>query len=127
MTLAEFLIAQQNAREAIAPLKSVADDTNAEITLRIHAWVEMGRAHLWIGEPEKGRYSAIKLAETLGPQHADAIAGCNLVRGIQDTNAKRYGRARDEFRLAISSAPESIYAKEAADRLAKVPETGTPR
>jgi hypothetical protein len=127
MALAEFLIAQENAREAIAPLKAVADDEKADLATRVHAWVEMGRAHLWIGEPEKGRYASIRLADTLGPKTADAIAGCNLIRGIQDTNAKRFGRARDEFELAISSAPTSAYAREASVRLAQLPPREAPR
>ncbi len=58
---------------------------------------------------------------TLGPTSPEAMAGGNLVRGEQDTRAKRYDRAREELTAAVAAAPQSPYGREAADALAKLP------
>jgi hypothetical protein len=81
----------------------------------------MARAHLWIGEPEKARHEAKDLIATLGPTASEAIAGGNLVLGLQDITAKRYELARREFQAAIAAAPQSAYAAAAADELANLP------
>jgi tetratricopeptide (TPR) repeat protein len=124
MDLAAFFLAHQNDREAIPPLDALAHNANADLAARVHAWVEAGRAHLRIGEPEKARHSAQQLIATLGPTSPDAIAGGNLVRGLQDTRAKRFDRAADELRAAIAAAADSAYGKEAAELLAKLPGGG---
>jgi hypothetical protein len=121
LALADFLLAQTNAREAISPLETVAHNEAADTKLRVRAWVELVRAHFWIAEPEKGRHEANDLIAILGPKTADARAGGNLVLGIQDANAKRMAVARREFETAIAAAPESVYAKQAAEALAKFP------
>ena len=121
MALADFLLAHHNDEQAIPHLKQVAEDERAELPLRVRAWTALGRAHLWIIEPEKARYSAQALITTLGPRSPDAIAGGNLVRGLQDTRAKRYGRAREEFSGAVAASPDSPYGREAADLLGKLP------
>ena len=113
MDLAAFLLAHDNDQQALAPLDSVAHDQSADLPIRIQAWVAAGKAHLWIGEPEKARHSAQALIATLGPQSPDAIAGGNLVRGLQDKRAKRYDRAQDEFVAAVAASPASIYGKQA--------------
>jgi hypothetical protein len=119
--LAEFLLARRNAREAVSHLEAVARDEKAGTTLRVRAWVELARAHSWIAEPEKGRHEANDLIAILGPKTPDALAGGNLVLGLQDANAKRAALARREFQAAIAAAPESVYAKQAAVALAKLP------
>lgn len=119
--LADFLVTHGNSRDAIPHYKALADNKSIDLALRVRAWTEMGRAHLWIGEPEKGRYSAQALIDTLGPSTPDAIAGGNLVRGIQDYNAKRYDRSRLEFEAAVAASPKSNYAAEAAAGLVKLP------
>jgi hypothetical protein len=121
LALADFLLAQTNAREAISHLETVAHDEAAGTKLRVRAWVELVRAHFWIAEPEKGRHEANDLIAILGPKTADALAGGNLVLGIQDENAKRVAVARREFEAAIAAAPESVYAKQAAEALATFP------
>jgi hypothetical protein len=121
MALADFLLDHQNDREAIPHLKFVADDAAADLPTRVRAWVSLGRAHLWVGEPEKARYSAQALIDTLGLQAPEAVAGGNLVRGLQDTKAKRFDRAHDELAAAVAAAPASPYGREAAELLAKLP------
>jgi hypothetical protein len=119
--LADFLLTQKNAREAISPLEAVAHNEATDTKLRVRAWVELVRAHFWIAEPEKGRHEANDLIAILGPMTADARAGGNLILGIQDANTKRMAVARSEFETAIAAAPESVYAKQAAEALAKFP------
>jgi hypothetical protein len=121
LDLADFLLAQHNAREAVPRLESVAHSESADTTLRVRAWVELARAHLWIAEPEKGRHEAEDLMATLGPKTAEALAGGNLVMGLQDANAKRAGLARQELGAAVAAAPASDYAEQANEALAKLP------
>ena len=119
--LAEFLLAQRNAREALPYLDDLASSDSLLLADRVNAWVAMARAHLWIGEPEKARHEAKDLIATLGPTASEAIAGGNLVLGLQDITAKRYELARREFQAAIAAAPQSAYAAAAADELANLP------
>jgi len=122
--LADFLLAHQNDREAISYLAELAGSDLAEPTDRIDAWVSMARAHLWIGEPEKARHEAKDLIATLGPTLPEAIAGGNLVLGLQDIAARRYQLARREFEYAITAAPQSTYAASAGDELPRLPKEG---
>jgi hypothetical protein len=115
--LAEFLLAQHNAWEAIPHLASVAHSGTADTNLRVKAWVELARAHLWIAEPEKARHEASDLMAVLGPKSPSALAGGKLVYAVDDARGKRLALAREEFRAVIAAAPESGYAKEAADAL----------
>ncbi len=124
LKLADFFRSHDNAREAIPHFAAVAHSETAETGLRIRAWVDLARAHLWIAEPEKGRHEASDLIATLGPKAPAAIAGGKLVFGIQDANAKRTALARSEFEEAIRAAPDSIYAGEATQALAKLPKEG---
>lgn len=119
--LANFFLAQQNAREAIPLLETVARTEAANTTLRISAWANLARAHLWVAEPEKGRHEAAALIAVLGPRSAEARAAGNYVLGIQDAAARRTARARQEFEIAINAAPDSPYAKQAAAALAMLP------
>jgi hypothetical protein len=121
LALADFLLAHQNAREAIFHLSMLASFKDNDPARRIRAWVELARAHLWIAEPEKGRHEANDLIATLGPKFPEARSGGNLVLGMQDTNGKRFSVARQEFEAAIAAAPDSEYAKQAAEALAKLP------
>jgi tetratricopeptide (TPR) repeat protein len=119
--LANFLLAQQNTRQAIPHFEAVAFNETADTDLRIQAWVKLAKAHLWISEPEKGRHQSENLISTLGQKTGTAIAGGYLVLGIQDANAKRLTLAREEFEKAIAAAPASAYGKQAAEELAKLP------
>ena len=58
LQLADFLLAQKNAREAIAHLEVLARNEAADTGLRVRAWVELARAHFWTIEAEKGRHEA---------------------------------------------------------------------
>jgi hypothetical protein len=122
--LAQFLLAQQNAREAIPRLESIAHSESVAPGRRVQAWVELARAHLWIAEPEKGRHEAEALIAVLGSNTPEARAGGNLVLGTQDANAKRFALARQELSAAIADAPGSDYARQASDALAKIPREG---
>ena len=124
LQLADFLLSHQNAREAIPHLAAVAGSEAADPARRVRAWVELARAHLWIAEPEKARHEAEDLIAALGPKIAEARAGGNLVLGMQDANAKRIAVARRELDAAIAAAPESEYARQAAEALAKFPGEG---
>jgi hypothetical protein len=124
LQLADFLLSHQNAREAIPHLAAVAGSEAADPARRVRAWVELARAHLWIAEPEKARHEAEDLIAALGPKIAEARAGGNLVLGMQDANAKRMAVARQELDAAIAAAPESEYARQAAEALAKFPGEG---
>lgn len=124
MQLADFLLAHHNEQQAIPHVEDVARDDAADVSVRVRAWVALGRAHLWVVEPEKARHAAQALMAALGPRSADAIAGGNLVRGLQDTKAKRYDRAGEELRAAVAAAPDSDYGREAAELLAKLPGGG---
>ena len=90
--------------------------------MRVQAWVALARAHLWIAEPEKGRHAAKDLIAVLGPKTPEALAGGDLVLGLQDTNGKRTSLARAEFEAAVSAAPNSIFAQQAAEALAQLPQ-----
>jgi uncharacterized protein (TIGR02996 family) len=124
LNLADFLLDHHNAREAIASLASVAGSESVETSVRVRASVARARAHLWIAEPEKGRHVADDLIATLGQKSPEARAGGSLVLGLQDANAKRVALARREFEEAIAAAPESVYAKQAADAISKLPGVG---
>ncbi len=119
--LANFLLAQQNEHEAIPHLEIVARNEAADLTLRIRAWTALARAHLWVAEPEKGRHEAEGLITILGPKTADARAAGDLILGIQDATAKRAALARREFGEATLAAPDSVYGRQAAEELAKLP------
>jgi hypothetical protein len=121
MRLADFLLGQSNAREAIPHLEVVAHNEAADTTVRVHAWVELARAHFWIAENEKGRHEANDLMARLGPKTPNARAGGNLVLGMQDSNPRRMALARRELEAAIAAAPNSDYARQAAEALAKLP------
>jgi hypothetical protein len=110
---AHFLLVHHNAREAIPYLKALSESETVSTKLRIDAWVSLARAHLWVAEPEKGRHEAKALIATLGPLDPAAIAGGNLVLGLQDAAAKRFSLARREFETAIAAAPGSTYAAKA--------------
>jgi tetratricopeptide (TPR) repeat protein len=120
LTLADFLLSRNNAREAIPHLAAVARSESAEPRERIEAWVKLGRAHLWIAETEKARNEAKDLIALMGPQFAEARAGGNLVLGLHATFQKRPAVARQYFQAAIAAAPDSEYAKQAAEALAKL-------
>jgi hypothetical protein len=122
--LATFLLGQQNAREAIPYLTDIAAAESMMTADRINAWVAMARAHLWIGEPEKARHEAKDLIATLGPADPQAIAGGNLVLGLQDIAAKRFVLARQEFETAIAAAPDSAYSTSAKEALSQLPKEG---
>ena len=124
LNLADFLLAHQNAREAIPLLAAVAHLESVETSVRVRAWVALARAHLWIAEPEKGRHEAQDLMATLESKTPEARAGGNLVLGLQDAKGKRYALARREFEDAIAAAPGSVYAKQAAEEAAKLPGGG---
>lgn len=119
--LADFLLAHHDEQQAIPHLEHVAHDEAADVSVRVRAWVALGRAHLWVVEPEKARHAAQALMATLGPRSAEAMAGGNLVRGLQDTKARRYDRAGEELRAAVAVSPASDYGREAAELLAKLP------
>jgi hypothetical protein len=124
LALADFLLAQQNAHEAIPHLEAVAHSETSDASQRLRAWVELAQAHLWVAEPEKARHEAKDLMAKLGPTAPEALAGGNLVLGTQDTNGKRFPLAREEFEGAIAAAPESDYARQAREALAKLPAPG---
>lgn len=125
MQLADFLVEQGNAAEAVPVLATVAHSDTVDSALRIRAWAALAGAHTWIGEAEKGRFEAQALMATLGPANPDARAAGYLVLGNQDaTNAKRFARARREFQEAISAAPDSTYGKQAEAALAGLPRGG---
>jgi hypothetical protein len=121
LALADFLREQQNMREAIPHLTVVAHSETAATPLRIRAWVDLARAHLWIAEPEKGRHEAEALIAVLGPKAPEAQAGGKLVLATQDAKANRTALARQEFKEATAAAPESVYAREAGEGLARLP------
>lgn len=121
LELADFLLANSNAREAIPHFESVAKDVGAAMTLRVHAWVDLARAHFWIAEAEKARHEAENLIAVLGPISPEALAGGNFALGLQDVSAKHWKLARQELEAAISAAPESDYANQATAALATFP------
>lgn len=122
--LTDFLLAHQNALEAVPTLEGIAHSETTPTEMRVRAWVDLVRAHFWIAEPEKGRHVAEGLIATLGPGSPEARAGGELVLGMQDNTAKRTALARKEFEAAIAAAPDSDYGKQAAEALAKLPATG---
>jgi hypothetical protein len=115
--LTDFLLQHHNDLEAVPRLAVIAHSDADPAPVRVRAWVALARAHLWIAEPEKGRHEAEALMASLGPSSPEARAGRNLVLGLQDTNGKRFTIARREFEQAISAAPNSDYAKQAAEAL----------
>jgi len=121
LALADFLLAQKNAREAIPHLEVVAHNEAADTTVRVRAWVELAGAHFWIMEVEKGRHEANDLIAILGPKTPDARAGGNLVLGMQDANPRHMALARRELEAAMAAAPNSDYSNQAAEALAKLP------
>jgi hypothetical protein len=120
LELADFLVAHQNAFEAVPLLEKIAHDRTNASAARMRSWVALARAHLWIAEPEKARHEADDLMATLGAIYPEAVAGGNLIHGLQDAKAKRKMLARIEFKAAIVAAPESDYGKEAKTELAKL-------
>ena len=70
LRLAAFLHAHRNEWEAIPPLAAVAHDPAVDVPTRVRAWVDLVRAHQWVGEPEKGRHEAQHLLAALGPRVA---------------------------------------------------------
>jgi len=119
LRLADFLIGQSNAREALPHFEAVARDNSTSASVRVRAWVEVARAHFWMAEPEKGRHSAQELIAALGPVTSEALAGGNLMLGVQDANARRFALARRELAAAMAAAPDSDYARQAGEALAK--------
>ena len=117
LELADFLLAHGNALEAIPQLAAVAHCEPCGDAQRVRAWVALGRAHLWIGEPEKARVEAENLIAELGIRLPEARAGGQLVLGIHDANLNRPALARQEFEEAMRLAPETSYAKEAGEML----------
>jgi hypothetical protein len=124
LALADFLRERQNMREAIPHLAVVAHAETADTALRIRAWVDLARAHLWIAEGEKARHEAQDLIAVLGPKHPEARAGAQLILALQDARAKRTTLAQQGFQAVVAAAPASVYAKEAAEELAKLPKAG---
>ncbi len=112
--LTDFLMAHGNALEAIPRLAALAHSETVATADRIRAWVALGRAHLWIGESEKERNEARALLATLGKSAPEAKAAGELLLGIHEADAKRPAQARAAFEAAMAAAPESDYAKEAA-------------
>ena len=125
--LADFLLGQQNALEAIAHLEVIAHSERNPVNQRTRAWIELARAHLWVGEPEKARQEAQSLDAALGARDSQARAGSKLILGIHDANLKRPDQARQEFQSAIDLAPGSPYAREAAQLLEELRKGGDPR
>ena len=117
LELANFLLAHGNALEAIPHLAAVAHCATCNDAQRVQAWVELARAHLWIGEPEKARAEADNLVSTLGSRLPEARAGGKLILGIHDANLKRADQARREFEETMVLAPATSYANEAAAML----------
>ena len=103
------------------PLAAIAHAETADVHLRVTAWAALARAHLWIAEVEKGRHAANDLLATLAAKTPEALAGAKLVYGLLDARSKRTALARQEFTAAIAAAPQSSFAKEAAEELAKLP------
>jgi tetratricopeptide (TPR) repeat protein len=121
LELGDFLFAQKNAREAIPHFETVAHSNTADQQQRVHAWVQLASAHLWIAEPEKARHEAQELLAILGPVSAEARAGANLAFGMQDAALNRPTLARSEFEAAITASPDSDYSRQAAEHLSKLP------
>jgi hypothetical protein len=119
--LAEFLNGRKNRREAIPHFSFVAHSDSPDVARRVRAWVALAEAHLWIAEPEKARHEASDLIAVLGPKNPEAMAGGNLVLGLQDATGKRFALARREFEAAIGAAPDSEFGKRAAAQLAALP------
>ena len=88
---------EQNMREAIPHLASVAQSETVDTTLRIRAWVDLARAHLWIGEAEKGRHQAEALIAEWGHRKPEGLAGGKLVLASHDARGKRIARARQNL------------------------------
>jgi hypothetical protein len=121
LRLSDFLLQHRNSFEAIPVLEGVVHSKTNSPPARVRAWVSLARAHLWVMEVEKARHEADDLIATLGQEDPEAIAGGNLIHGIQDANGKRAALAREEFRAAIAASPDSAYGKEAKEALVKLP------
>jgi hypothetical protein len=122
--VAEFLLDQKNCREAVRYLDSIAHSDSTEVNLRLRAWIDLCRAHDWIGHPEKAAQEARDLIATLGEKLPQAKAGGELVLGTLDAAAKHMANARKELHDAIAAAPDSEYAQEAAIMLTQLPTHG---
>lgn len=120
LAVAGFLIGQESWREAIPHLEVVAHDARAEAAVRVHAWVDLARAHYWCGESEKGLHTARALIAELGPSDPEAIAGGNLVIARRHMETNRPDLARTELDRAIAAAPESVYGKQAREERDKL-------
>lgn len=121
LELTDFLLAHQNDLEAIPVLEEIAHEPANDAAVRLRAWVELGKAHLWIAEVEKARHEADDLITTLGATVPEARAGGNLIHGLLDARGKRVALARKEFEEAVASAPKSVYGREASEALKKLP------
>ncbi len=119
--LARFLISRGNATEAIPHLAQVHASAQADPALRVQAAVEEAQAHVWIGEPEKGRQVAEELIATLGAQSPEARCAGYYALGEQDVLGRHRERGLHELDQAIAAAPASDYgikAKAVRDRIA---------
>jgi hypothetical protein len=117
LELGDFLLSISNAREAIPHFEKIAQDTSAATNLRVCAWVDLVRAHVWIAELEKARHEADNLIATLGPTSPEALAAGKFALGLEEIAAKHQKVARQQLQAAIAAAPESDYAKQAAATL----------
>jgi hypothetical protein len=120
LDLADFLSAQQNAREAIPCYEGVAHAATVDGPLRIRARVALSRAHLWIAEGEKARHEAEGLLTEFGPKSPQAQAAGKLMLGLLDARRKHVDLARRELEEAIAAAPDSEYARDAREALANL-------
>jgi tetratricopeptide (TPR) repeat protein len=121
LDLGDFLLSISNAREAIPHLEKAAQDNSAATTLRVHAWIDLVRAHLWIAEIEKARHEAENLLATLGTTSPEALAGGKYALGLEEIAAKHPKPALQNLQDAVAAAPNSEYGKQAAETLATLP------
>jgi hypothetical protein len=112
--LADFLLGHGNDAEAVPVLVALAGDPRVPAPARVRAWVELARAHQWIGEPEKARHIAQSLITALGGQFPQALAGGELALGLLDAAGGRPAKARAEFAAAAAADPGSEYGRQAA-------------
>jgi len=105
---------------AIPHLEKVARSERADLPLRVRSWVNLARAHYWIGENEKGLHEARDLMATLGPRSPEALAAGHLVIGIAHAAAGRREKALEELDAAIAAAPDSDYGRKAQEERSKL-------